>query len=270
VPRKPWPTTLTALRDVQQAFRCALLDEDDAALALLIEGGPARLGVHRNNLFASLSEVLRDTFPAVCRLVDERFFAYAAHEFIRGHPPTRAVLAEYGEGFAEFLVEFPPLRDFPYLADVARLEWLMARAAIAADAAPIAVAALADIAPDATPRLLLRLQPSFGFLASPWPVDAIWRANRRDAPDTSAVDLGTGSVRLEVSRSDADVVMRAHGAASFAFRCALANGGTLEAAAAAALAADPQFDLGGALGGLFHRGAVIDVALAPSGEATAR
>jgi hypothetical protein len=31
--------------------------------------------------------VLEDTFPVVCRLVDKRFFAYAAHEYLREHPP---------------------------------------------------------------------------------------------------------------------------------------------------------------------------------------
>jgi len=104
---------MTALRDLQAAFRRALLDEDEAALAALIEGGTARVDVHRNNFFASLTAVLCDSFPAVCRLVDARFFAYAAHEFIRRHPPARAVLAEYGDGLPHFLRRFRPAATSP-------------------------------------------------------------------------------------------------------------------------------------------------------------
>jgi Putative DNA-binding domain len=248
------------LRDMQAAFRRALLAEDETALAALVEGGEARIDVHRNNFFASLGEVLRDSFPSVCRLVDERFFAYAAHEFIRRHPPERAVLAEYGGGFADFLADFPPCRHLTYLADVARLEWLMCVAATAADAAPLSAAALAGVAAEATPLLRLMLHPALGLLASPFPIDRIWRANRRGAVlDETPIDLAAGGIRLEISRAGSEMVMRALDAPGFAFRQALRHGGTLEAAATAALAYDPAFDLAGALGGLFREGAVIGV-----------
>jgi hypothetical protein len=248
------------LRDIQAAFRRALLAEDETALAALVEGGAARIDVHRNNLFASLGEVLHDSFPAVCRLVDERFFVYAAHEFIRHHPPERAVLAEYGGGFADFLADFPPCRHLPYLADVARLEWLMCVAATAADAAPLSVAALAGVAPEATPLLRLRLHPALGLLASAFPIDRIWRANRHGAPlDEAPIDLAEGGVRLEVHRAGIEVVICALDAPGFAFRQTLRQDGTLEAAATAAFAEDPAFDLAGALGALFRDGAVIGV-----------
>jgi hypothetical protein len=255
------------LAELQASFRRALLEGDESALAGLVEGGAVRIDIHRNNLFASLGAALADTFPAVCRLVDERFFAYAAHEFVRSAPPERAVLNDYGAGFADFLAAFPPCRALAYLADVARLEWLMARAATAADAAPLAAGALAGIAPEATPGLRLRLHPAWGYLASPWPVDRIWRANR-GAGEGDAIDLAEGGVRLEVARRDNEVVMRALDEPAFAFRSALARGQTLEAAALAALVADPEFDLAAALASLFQDGAVAGVALAPQTEET--
>src|SRR5258708_7527421 len=116
---------MLALGEVQAAFRRALLDGDDGALAALVAAdgiaAAKRLAVYRNNVQISLTDALRDTFPAVCRLVDERFFAYAAHAFLTGHPPQRACLAEYGAGFADFLAAFPPCRALVYLPDVPRL-----------------------------------------------------------------------------------------------------------------------------------------------------
>ena len=69
-------------------------------------------------------------FPVVCRLVDHPFFAYAAHEFLRDHPPRSRCLAEYGGGFPDFLAAFEPCSSLPYLADVARFEWAIKLAAI--------------------------------------------------------------------------------------------------------------------------------------------
>lgn len=251
------------LAEVQAAFRRALV-EGDGALAALVSD-PARIAVHRNNLFASLGAVLRDTFPALCRLADERFFAYAAHEFIRRHPPRGAVLAEYGEGLGDFLAGFPPCREHPHLADLARLEWLMHRAAVAEDRAPLAASALAGVAPERTPRIVLRLHPALGLVASPWPIDALWRANRPGAP-AGPVDLAAGGAYLQVSRGGGDVLMRPLDAGGFAFRDALARGATLEAAATAALAADAAFDLAPALAALFAEGAVAGFTLAEPQE----
>ena len=111
--------------------------------------------------------MLRETFPAVCRLVDERFFAYAAHEFICRHPPECAVLAEYGGRFPDFLAGFAPCRELVYLADVARLEWLMNVAADAAHADPIAAMTLGDVAAEDAPRLTLQLHPSSALSRHP-------------------------------------------------------------------------------------------------------
>ena len=214
-------------------------------------------------MHASLTDVLRATFPVVCRLVDERFFAYAAHTFLTTQPPQRACLAEYGAGFADFLATFPPCRALVYLPDVARFEWLMSVAAQAATVATLLPASLAGIAAADAPRLLFGLDPSLGFLASPWPVDRIWRLNRAGAVGDDVVDVAAGGVHLEVSRRDQEVVFRTLDAATFAFRRSIADGATLEAATAAALDSDAHFDLGAAVADLFRDDIVVAVTLAP-------
>ncbi len=257
---------MPALHEVQAAFRRAILTGDtDTFCALVAADGLApeeRLGVYRNNVFASLTAVLRETFPAVCRLVDERFFAYAAHEFICRHPPESAVLAEYGGRFPDFLAGFAPCRELVYLADVARLEWLMTAATNATHAEPIVAAALTDVAAHETPRLKLRLHRSVGFIASPWPIDRIWRANRPEMAAEVTIDLAAGGVWLEVSRADANIIVRSLDCATFAFRLALQRGETLERATEAALVTDPAFDLCRALPALFLDGVIIAVNLA--------
>jgi hypothetical protein len=259
------------LHETQAAMRRALLDGDATVLTGLTASASAlaetQIAVYRNNVFASLTDVLLDTFPVVCRLVDERFFAYAAHDFIQRHPPTRPCLAEYGAQFPDFLATFPPCRELSYLADVARLEWLLSSAAKADEAVSLAPALLASVAPAETPHLVLRLDPLLGFLASPWPVDRIWRANCRGAEDGATIDLGTtGGVRLEIGRRGDTVSYRSLDAATFAFRQALGDAATLETASERALAINPRFHLAAALADLFRDGAVIGFALAEAAD----
>jgi hypothetical protein len=255
------------LPEVQARFARALLGSDDAAIAdAIAEDGLSptlRLDVHRNTVLVSLIEVLADAFPAVCRLVNERFFRYAAAEFVRAHPPARACLSVYGDRLPDFLAAFPPCRELAYLPDVARLEWLMHRAVFTEDAEPLSPAALSGVAEPQ--RLMLELDPSLGLMSSPWPIDRIWRANRPDADGAEGIDLSSGGARLEVRRIAGVVVLRSLDAGSFAFRAALSRRSTLARAAEAALAADPGFDLTTAFADLFHDSSVVAFALEDKG-----
>ena len=258
---------MPTLAELQRRMREALLEGEEAALAPHVRDDgltlAERLAVYRNNVTLSLTAVLEQVFPAVRRLVDERFFAFAAHEFLTRQPPAHARLADYGEGFAEFLAAFPACRELVYLADVARLEWLMHAAAEAPDAAALPPQALERVRPEEAPRLLLSLHPSLGLIASSWPIDRIWRANRSGLESSEEIDLDAGGARLEVRRSGSDVVMRALTAAPFAFHSALKAGEALGPATERALAEDAAFDLAAALVELFREGAVTAVALAP-------
>jgi hypothetical protein len=260
---------MSDLRALQTRMRDVLLGGTGATLAdaILDDGMPVaeRLDVYRNNTFVSLKTVLKDAFPAVCRLVDERFFLYAADEFIRAAPPRQACLFAYGEGFPDFLAAFPPCQHLPYLAGVARLEWLMQGASHTTDATPLKPDALAAVGEIHVSDLTFRLEPSLGFFASPWPVDRIWRANRPGAAGDPAIDLDSGGVRIEVRRLGDDVVMRALDPPTFVFRTVLAQGGRFESAAEAALESSPDFDLSAAFGDLFREGAIVGFDLASHG-----
>ena len=184
---------MPSLAEIQRNFRRAILEgaEDSVAAFVLEDGLTAadRLAVYRNNVVASLTRVLKETFPVICRLVDERFFDYAAHEFIKLHPPRQPCLLEYGAAFPDFLAAFPPCAGLVYLADTARLEWLMSEAATAADAAPLPLNALKGISAEDIPRLTFGFHPSIRYLASPWPIDRIWRINRPGVESEETIDL---------------------------------------------------------------------------------
>lgn len=246
---------MPSLAETQARFAHALLDPGVADVDAMVAGDglapAARLAIYRHHHVTSLTAALQTTFPVVHRLVGDGFFRYVAHEFISVHPPVRPCLFEYGEALAGFLETFPACAGVPYLPDVARLEWAVNRAVHADDAVPLGLGRLRSLDPADLDGLTLRFEPSVALLASPWPVDAIWRANQPDADPDAVVDATAGPVALEVRRLDDDVVIRRLDPAHHAFRRRLMAGDGLAAAAATAMAHDTGFDLGRALRALF-------------------
>ncbi len=249
---------MTALRELQRGFRAALLGADPGpAAAVVLDDGltaEARLGIYRHHVLTTLTAALQAAFPVVCRLVDERFFGYAADRYIRIDPPSGPCLFEYGESFPAFLAGFPPCHELPYLADVARLEWAVHRAPGAFEHHPITAEALRAVAPERAGDLTLSLDPSCTLVASRWPIDRIWRANQPEATEAVTVDLNAGGAMLEVRRRGDDVVVRSLEPATFMFREALSRGRRLAEAVEAALAHDAAFDVPGGLRALVQEG----------------
>jgi len=162
-------------------FVRALLDPDlPVPSGLLAPGGrPAgrRFDVYRNNVAASLTEALRAGFPAVRRLLGEEYFTAMAGLYLRAHPPRSRLMMLYGDNFAGFVADFPPLAHLPWLADVARMEQALRESYHAADAVPISSERLAGMSPQTLLAGRLLLAPSLRLLRSRWPVHAIWSAN---------------------------------------------------------------------------------------------
>jgi hypothetical protein len=254
---------VSTLIELQRQFRRALLGGDVAEIADAIRGDgldpAARVGIYRNHAVFTLGAALQGSFPVVCRLVDKRFFSYAAHEYLREHPPRSRCLVEYGADFADFLADFEPCKTLPYLADVARLEWALKSAGNMRKAAPLPAEALAAVPPDEAAYVALRLQPSLFYLASPWPIDAIWQANQEN--EVPPVDLAKGGVCLEIRRAGDAVAWRRLDPATLAFRSALADGLALGGAMAAAILQDSAFDLAAALQQVFADGLAVDYRL---------
>jgi len=255
---------VTSLRELQRDVGRALLGHgDEAAAAAVVEDGltaQARLGIYRHHVFTTLTAALQATFPVVGRLVDERFFAYAADQYIRVDPPASPCLFEYGATFPAFLGGFPACEGLRYLADVARLEWALSRALHAPDHVALEAAALRAQLSEVDGQEVFSLDPSLSLVASPWPIDRIWRVNQPEADPDATVDLSAGEVRLEVRRLGDDVVFRGLDPGVFAFRHALTDGYRLAEAVERARSADEAFDLPAALAAIHRDGLLAGIA----------
>lgn len=228
-----------SLRELQHAFAGAIVDGAAPALEPWIAARgiapAARLRIYRHANLAIHVDALATSFPALQRLLGEDCFDGLAtrHAAFRGHRSGN--LQDYGADFAAFVAAQPEAAPWPWLGEVARLEWLRQEVALAGDAPPAGadalVAALADA--DHPPRL----RPCVRVLSCAWAVLDLWRCAQ--APEHDAIEPGAAQSVL-LWREDNQVAMRAITSAQAAFVDALRRGSSLDLALAAARLADAQ------------------------------
>ncbi len=221
-----------------------------------------RFAVYRNNVVVGLVDALADSFPVTQALVGEDFFRAMAREFVRVAPPRSPVLALYGEDLAGFIEDFGPAAGLPYLADLARLEYLRVLAWHAADADPVAQAELAALlaAADALAAARFRLAPALFVLDSAHAVASLWAAHQAD--DVAAALAGGDPERAEaalVCRNGLEVEVFSIGRGAAAFIGLLQQGAPLATASTQALAVAARFDAAPTLALLLRVGAITGI-----------
>lgn len=258
---------MSTLRELQDAFAASVLTGEawrlSGAIAPMGLDPVRRVQIYRNHFTISLAEALAATYPVLCRLVGAECFDAVAARFAGEHPPVSPVVAEYGDGFGDYLAGLLG-GDYAYLADVGAFEWAIARAYHAPDAPAMRADALLLVPEARRGDLLLHCHPSLRLLASVYPVLDIWAANQDGADPDAVIDLAAGPTGLMVWRHGMDVVWRSLDDARFAFIAALLAGRTLADAVAALAEADGAVHPGEALAELLSAGLVAGFSLQPA------
>lgn len=232
-------------------FATALLNPSaptPAGLHVCNGSDPAvRFAVYKNNVIVSLIDALAYSFPVTHMLVGEPFFRAMAREFVYQCPPRSPVLAYYGADFAAFIEHFPPAASLPYLADMARLEYICMQSCHAADAATLDPVHLAQALTQPQSLALLRMQlaPSTMLLQSRYAVARIWAAHQ--VTPVSSVANPFEPECMVVVRPHLAVKVLPIDAATYAFIQAIHNDVPLGEAATQAMQSQSDFDLASAL-----------------------
>ena len=261
----PDPSHTVGIAALQAQFSAALWSEGEP-LPQGIRGSnrarASRFEVYRNNVVTSLVRSLEKTYPVVSRLVGPEFFQAMARVYVESDPPRTPALIDYGATFPRFLVNFEPVRDLPYLSDVAALEWLRTRSYHAADephAEPSEIAALAASDPA---QLGVILHASAHLVRSDFPVVSIWRTNSCD-DEVREIGPDIPGEQGLIVRQHLEVRLISLDAGAYTFIAALQARSTLAAAATAALAVDPTTSISHALALLIATGAIRHIHLIP-------
>jgi hypothetical protein len=231
----------------------------------IVDGGigPARrLEIYANNAAANFLETLQLEFPVIRRLVGDAYFGQCARDYRRGHPSRSGDLQRVGAAFPDYWRGRHGADRYRYLADVARLEWLIQESLTAADDAPFDLGRLGRVAPRDYDGLRFRLHAASRRFASPFPVRAIWAANQVADLDPPVIDLDTGGDRLLIVRSSGGFEFLPLSEGEWGFAAAIDQGADFSTAVTTAARSDGEFDATAALQKLVLGGAIVDFSTA--------
>jgi hypothetical protein len=189
---------MSALAQLQSDFQAFVLGTDADLVPAIVsavreQNGFAasdRLAIYHNAYRSRLRQALAECYDKTWSYIGDAMFAELATDYIDAHPSRHPNLRWFGDRFAAFAAHRHP--DYPFIAELAALEWSLGLAFDAADAAPLTMAglALAHIAPEQWDALRFALHPSARLLTFEWNTVAMWQTFAADAapPDPQALE----------------------------------------------------------------------------------
>ncbi|MBI4411346.1 MAG: putative DNA-binding domain-containing protein [Deltaproteobacteria bacterium] len=134
-----------------------------------------RLDIYANMYFYRILDSLREDFPAVSKITGDAGFHSLITDYLIPHPSTSYTLRNAGKNLPEFLKTHPLGGKYPFLPDLACLEWLLIESFDAPDNPVLSATGLKAIPPDQWPRLIFKFVDSCHLMESGWPVGEIHR-----------------------------------------------------------------------------------------------
>ncbi len=195
----------------QAAFQRAILDDDESVLGELLDSPREKretlFGVYRHAYGARLVEAMRNDHALLHAYLGDEMFDEMGYAYVKARPSQHSNLRWFSQGLPAFLTWTSPYRDHPVLGDLAALEKALNDAFDAPDAPVLALADMAQFAPEQWPDLTFRIHPTASRLDLATNTAAIWLALKHDETPPDAVALEQPS-RLQIWRQDLTPMFR--------------------------------------------------------------
>jgi len=136
------------------------------------------LAIYRRNLQANAVRALQISYPTVLKLIGDDLFVYAVEQLLKTDPPNSGDWGLWGGSFPELLESLISLNEFPYVIDIARLDFLMHIQGREKDTV-INMASMTLLAEYDLDQLQLVLNPAIRILESNYPLIEIYNANNQ-------------------------------------------------------------------------------------------
>lgn len=137
------------------------------------------LRVYQNNLLLTAARALTISHPVLEQLIGYDAMVALSRMLLQHSPPDSGDWGDWGETLSVVLQESALVSEYPFLTDVARLEWLIYQASrCETQSTEIdSLALLAEAHPDA---IRIVLPESVNLFRSHWPVKAIWQSHQSE------------------------------------------------------------------------------------------
>ncbi len=182
---------MQTLKNLQQQFLAALKNPATQKdfFAMIDENEKLqkaqRLAIYRDSIQESLITTLLTTFSVCDQLIGREAFRGLAKLYLQQTPALSPDLGQYGDSFSEFIANFTAAKSVPYLADMAKWEWLYWQALQGPRSTSLTVAAMLKIPEARQHAIRFRLPFNTHLFYSQYPVIAIWRWHQEQCAGSS-------------------------------------------------------------------------------------
>jgi len=129
------------------------------------------------------SEVLSQAYPTLKALLGDEPWPHVAQAYWQQHPPTQGQLHLWGQSFAQWAAKQNEWADWPFLSDMASLDWAR-HESLLAEVVPFKATTLELLGQAPANHLLLKLKPNIRVINSPWPVLSLYLAHQATDPES--------------------------------------------------------------------------------------
>jgi hypothetical protein len=178
-----------ALEDLVRRGELPAAGIDDLIVGDERLGAADRLDIYANMYFFRLHDCLREDFACVAASLGDDHFNNLVTDYLLRHPSEHPSLRYLGRHLAPFVAGHPLGAEFPWLADLARLEWARVEAFDAPDGRPLMREDLARLPQETVGERRLGMLPSVALLRLEHDVVRAWSDLKKTA-DSGAPATG--------------------------------------------------------------------------------
>jgi hypothetical protein len=193
----------------EEMARAGKIDSSD--LSFFVRGderlGPAeRLDIYADMYFYRLRDSLAEDFAKVRAIAGGDRFHNLVTDYLLVHPSSHWSMRDLGKALPSYLGGHALHEEFPYLPDLARLEWARIDVFDEADAAPLTRSEIPGIPRESIAALRLRLVPACRLLALDWNVAPVWRRLEEISEGSEPGGINSASVEAAGESAPSEAV----------------------------------------------------------------
>lgn len=183
----PRPTADVLKGRVPEILLSTFQEPSPSCLTAISEQPPLsredRLSIYAHAYFQRLVDVVTSDFPTMAKVLGEEDFRELVADYLVQHPSTTPNAAEVAGHLPGFVKAHRFCHRYPFLADLARLEWSLVEAFHADELPAFDATLLSSIGEEAWEHVTFKLDRALNLLELEWPVEQLWYAETAAPPD---------------------------------------------------------------------------------------
>lgn len=168
------------LQHTLENFKGYLFQIDDHIIQDVVQPprgtAESRMNIYSDAYILRLDQTLKRHFPILQQLFSADEFFELTSSYIYRYPSCYDNIRFFGDGFVDYLREYPATAQRTYLAEIANFEWELGNAIDAPDGQVVPEDMLKQCTPEQWPLMQFVVHPAVKLLWFHWDVPKVWQA----------------------------------------------------------------------------------------------